>query len=51
MKKQLLSVLSLVFILSISCSEKKTNIQVKENSEKTICISVNLPQFYKNGYI
>ena len=39
MKKQLLSVLSLVFILSISCSEKKTNIQVKENSEKTITSS------------
>lgn len=39
MKKQFLLVLSLVFILSISCSEKKTNIQGKENSEKTITSS------------
>ena len=39
MKKQFLLVLSLVFILSISCSEKKTTIQGKENSEKTITSS------------
>jgi len=39
MKKQFLLVLSLVFILSISCSEKKTNIEGKENSEKTITSS------------
>lgn len=35
MKKVLLSVFSLVFIF-ISCSEKKTDIQIKENSSKTI---------------
>ncbi len=39
MKKQLLSVLSLVFILSVSCSENKTNISTKEKSNKTITSS------------